>query len=148
MIGFLQRVNSSSIWINQKLVDKINQGVLVLIGIDNDDDEQDIQLLIKKILNFRIFEDKNHKMNLSVRDLNLDIMVISQFTLCADIKKGNRPSFNKAASADKAESLYNIFVKLLKEQYKNVKSGVFRTTMNIELINNGPATFLIDTKNL
>ena len=148
MVALLQRVNSSSIWVNDKIVDKINKGILVLIGINCEDDIDDMHVLIKKILNFRIFEDENKKMNLSVKNLKLDIMVISQFTLCADIKKGNRPSFNKAAPIDKAEKLYNMFVKLLKQQYENVKSGVFRTTMNLKLINNGPATFLIDTKKL
>lgn len=148
MRALLQRVNSSSIWVDANLIEKINKGVLVLIGIDKEDKMEDIHSLIKKILNFRMFEDDNNKMNLSVKNLNLEIMVVSQFTLCADIAKGNRPSFNKAASIDKAEDLYNMFVKLLKEQYENVKAGVFRTTMNLKLINNGPATFFIDTKKL
>ena len=148
MVALLQRVNSSSMWVDNKMVDKIDKGILVLIGINIEDTMDDINFLIKKILNFRIFSDDDNKMNLSIKNLNLDIMVISQFTLCADIKKGNRPSFNKAAPIDRAEKLYNMFIKLLKAKYQNVKSGVFRTTMNLELINNGPATFLIDTKNL
>ena len=141
----VQQVDYARVIINNKLYNAINQGLLIFIGIHKNDTLENIQYLIKKILKLRIFTDENNKMNLSVIDLNLSIMLISQFTLYANIKKGNRPSFINTADPNKAETLYNLFIKELNQHGVNLKTGKFGADMKIELINDGPKTFILES---
>ena len=141
----VQQVNYAKVMIDNKLYSQINQGLLVFIGIHKEDTLEKITYLIKKILKLRIFTDKNNKMNLSVLDLNLSIMLISQFTLYAKTERGNRPSFINAADPNKAEKLYNFFIKELMKCGINLKTGKFGANMQIELINNGPKTFILES---
>lgn len=144
----VQRVSKSSVLINKTEVRKISKGLLLLIGIVDDDSEEDIEWLINKILNLRIFDDENDFMNLSLNDISGEIMVISQFTLLANIKKGNRPSYIKAAKPEIAIHIYNKFLETLQKKYnKTIVSGEFGANMSIELINDGPVTILMDSKN-
>ena len=146
MIAILQRVSSAEVYINQKIYDKINDGILILLGINKDDKLNDIDYLINKIMHLRIFNDNNEKMNLSISEISGEILVVSQFTLSADIKKGRRPSFRDSASPDLAEKLYNLFIKNIKKNNLNIATGKFGSMMDIKLINNGPATFILDSK--
>lgn len=144
----IQRVSSSSVTINQKKVAEIKAGLLVLVGIVDEDTQEDIDYLIRKTANLRIFNDENHIMNLSLKDINGDVIVVSQFTLHAATKKGNRPSYIKAAKPIKAVPLYENFVSSLeKEIDKKVQTGEFGADMKVELVNDGPVTIIIDSKN-
>ncbi|MEZ7504077.1 D-aminoacyl-tRNA deacylase [Flavobacterium sp. Arc2] len=144
----LQRVSSASVAIENKVVADIQKGVLILIGIENSDSQEDIDWLVGKITKIRIFEDENQVMNLSVKDIDGDIIVVSQFTLHAATKKGNRPSYIKAAKPDISVPLYENFVKQLeKELEKKIQTGVFGADMKVSLLNDGPATIIIDSKN-
>tara|TARA_R110002096_G_scaffold59625_4_gene149410 strand:+ start:496 stop:948 length:453 start_codon:yes stop_codon:yes gene_type:complete len=144
----IQRVSSSSVTINQKKVAEIKAGLLVLVGIVDEDTQEDIDYLIRKTANLRIFNDENHIMNLSLKDINGDVIVVSQFTLQAATKKGNRPSYIKAAKPIMAIPLYENFVTSLeKEIDKKVQTGEFGADMKIELVNDGPVTIIIDSKN-
>ena len=147
MIAIVQRVTSAKVSINNKKYNKINKGLLVLLGIDKDDSEQDINYLIHKVTKLRIFNDDMNKMNLSISDINGDIMVVSQFTLLANVQKGMRPSFINAAEPHLAEKWYNLFIHKLNETNLNIKTGKFGAMMEIDLINHGPATFILDSKN-
>jgi D-tyrosyl-tRNA(Tyr) deacylase len=143
----IQRVSRASVSINDKIKSAIGQGLLILIGIEDTDNEDDIEWLCSKIAQLRIFNDENEVMNLSVLDINGNALVISQFTLHAKTKKGNRPSYIRAASPDVAIPLYNNFINTLsKKMGKEVGSGEFGAMMQIELVNNGPVTIIIDTK--
>lgn len=143
----IQRVSKADVTVNGKKIASIKTGLLVLLGIEEADNQQDIQWLSKKIANLRVFPDKNEVMNLSVKDINGEIIVVSQFTLHASTKKGNRPSYIKAAKPQIAISLYKNFVKELeKELNKIVQTGEFGADMKINLLNNGPVTIIIDTK--
>lgn len=144
----LQRVSKASVTVEDRLISHINKGILILLGITDDDSEEDIQWLVPKISNLRIFNDDNGVMNLSVRDVQGDAIVVSQFTLYAATKKGNRPSYIKAAKPDIAIPLYEAFVlDLEKELGKKVGTGVFGADMKVDLLNDGPVTILIDSKN-
>jgi D-tyrosyl-tRNA(Tyr) deacylase len=144
----LQRVSSASVAIENKVVADIQKGVLILIGIENSDSQEDIDWLVGKITKIRIFEDENQVMNLSVKDIDGDIIVVSQFTLHAATKKGNRPSYIKAAKPDISVPLYENFVKQLeKELEKKIQTGVFGADMKVSLLNDGPVTIIIDSKN-
>lgn len=144
----IQRVSSASVAINSKIVAKIKTGLLVLVGIEDADSQEDIIWLCQKIANLRIFGDDNDVMNLSVKDCNGEIIVVSQFTLQASTKKGNRPSYIKAAKPEVAIPLYEQFVlQLERELGKKVQTGVFGADMKVALINDGPVTILIDSKN-
>ncbi|AOW18535.1 D-tyrosyl-tRNA(Tyr) deacylase [Polaribacter vadi] len=144
----IQRVSSSSVTINQKKVAEIKAGLLVLVGIVDEDTQEDIDYLIRKTANLRIFNDENHIMNLSLKDINGDVIVVSQFTLQAATKKGNRPSYIKAAKPAMAIPLYENFVSSLeKEIDKEVQTGEFGADMKVELVNDGPVTIIIDSKN-
>ncbi len=145
MIALLQRVNSASVYINQQNYNDINQGLLIFLGIGHNDSIQDINYLIDKILNFRIFNDNKDKMNLSIADIQGEILLISQFTLLADTKKGRRPSFIKSANPELAENLYNLFIKELNKTNLIIKTGQFGAMMNIKLTNSGPATFILNS---
>lgn len=148
MIAVIQRTTSASVEIAKEVKSSINQGLVVLLGIEDADDENDIEWLSKKIANLRIFDDADGVMNLSCKDTNGDILVVSQFTLHASTKKGNRPSYIKASKPDIAIPRYQQFVNALGKQIgKEVKTGEFGANMNVSLINNGPVTIIIDTKN-
>lgn len=140
----VQRVDEVFIKIDGVIHSSSGKGLLLFIGIKNEDDESIIPYLIDKIINLRIFEDKDGKMNLSVKDINGEIAAVSQFTLYADTKRGRRPGFTESAMPEKALILYNIFVKSLKESGLKIAEGVFGAHMEISLINNGPATFIIE----
>jgi D-tyrosyl-tRNA(Tyr) deacylase len=144
----LQRVSSASVTIDKKIVADIQKGLLVLVGIEDADAQEDIDWLVAKIVNLRIFDDANHVMNLSVKDVNGDIIVVSQFTLHASTKKGNRPSYLKASKPEVAIPLYENFVKRLEmELGKKVQTGIFGADMKVSLLNDGPVTIQIDSKN-
>jgi D-tyrosyl-tRNA(Tyr) deacylase len=144
----IQRVSEASVSAENSITGQIKKGLLVLAGFEDSDNIEDIEWLSKKIVQLRIFSDSNDLMNLSVHDVLGDILVVSQFTLHASTKKGNRPSFIKAAKPEKAIPLYEQFKKQLEvELGKPVQSGVFGAMMNVSLINDGPVTITIDTKN-
>lgn len=143
----IQRVKSASVSIDKKMVNKIKQGFLIFVGIQDCDTESDLDYAVKKILQMRIFEDSNGKMNLSLRDVSGEILSISQFTLYADIKKGNRPSFSSAGKPDFANLMYNKFNDKL-NFFVATKVGIFGADMQIELINDGPVTIVFDTAEL
>ncbi len=144
----IQRVKSAKVEINNKLQSIISEGLLILLGIEESDGYEDIDWLANKIVNLRIFNDSEGKMNLSVIDINGELMVVSQFTLHAYTKKGNRPSFIRAALPETAIPIYEMFIKTLETiTDKKVKSGLFGANMSISLTNNGPVTIYIDTKN-
>lgn len=143
----IQRVSSASVTIDAKIVAEIRTGLLVLIGIEDADNQEDINWLCQKIANLRIFGDENDVMNLSVKDIDGEIIVVSQFTLQASTKKGNRPSYIKAAKPEVAIPLYEQFVQQLEiELGKKVQTGVFGADMKVTLLNDGPVTILIDSK--
>ena len=144
----IQRVSQASVTIDSKIVANIQKGLLVLVGIEDADKQEDINWLCQKIANLRIFGDENEVMNLSVKDINGDIIVVSQFTLQALTKKGNRPSYIKAAKPEIAIPIYQNFVlQLEKELGKKVQTGVFGADMKVALLNDGPVTIIIDSKN-
>jgi D-tyrosyl-tRNA(Tyr) deacylase len=144
----LQRVSSASVTIDTKIVADIQKGLLILVGVQDLDNQEDINWLAAKIANIRIFGDKNDVMNLSVKDIDGDIIVVSQFTLHAATKKGNRPSYIKASKPETAIPLYESFVIQLEEELgKKVQTGIFGADMKVLLLNDGPVTILIDSKN-
>ncbi|MBK7666138.1 MAG: D-tyrosyl-tRNA(Tyr) deacylase [Sphingobacteriaceae bacterium] len=143
----IQRVKSASVTIENAVFSSINSGLMVLVGIEDADDEKDSDWLVQKLINMRIFSDTEGKMNLSVKEINGEILIVSQFTLHASTQKGNRPSFIKAARPEKAIPLYENFIKKLNlELGKECKTGVFGADMKVELINDGPVTIFIDSK--
>jgi D-tyrosyl-tRNA(Tyr) deacylase len=143
-----QRVACADVKIENKLHSQISNGLLILVGIEETDEKSDADYLIQKTAGLRIFNDQHSKMNLTVNDINGEILVVSQFTLHANTKKGNRPSFIKAAKPERAIPLYNYFLAQLNGQLQTeVKSGVFGADMKVSLINDGPVTIIIDSKN-
>ena len=148
MRAVIQRVSYARLFIDDEVYSKINKGLLILIGVENNDRINDIKWLAKKICEMRIFSDSNKKLNLSVRDILGEIMVISQFTLLASTKKGNRPSYIKASKPKEAIKVYNNFIDELEKTFmKKIKTGLFGKEMKIELENDGPVTIIIDSKN-
>ncbi|MGG8497968.1 D-aminoacyl-tRNA deacylase [Tenacibaculum sp. TC6] len=148
MKAVIQRVTKASVTINNEKVANITNGLLILLGIVNDDTAEDITWLSKKIIGLRIFNDENDVMNTSIQDVNGDIIVVSQFTLHASTKKGNRPSYIKAAKPDIAVPLYEQFIQQIESDLgKKVQTGQFGADMKVELLNDGPVTIIIDTKN-
>jgi D-tyrosyl-tRNA(Tyr) deacylase len=144
----IQRVTSSSVTISEKIVAKINHGLLVLVGIEDQDSQEDIHWLCQKIINLRIFSDENGIMNFSVKECQGDIIVVSQFTLHANTKKGNRPSYIKASKPEIAIPLYENFVQQMElELGKKIQTGQFGADMKVTLENDGPVTIIIDSKN-
>lgn len=144
----LQRVSQSSVTIDHKIVAEIQKGLLVLVGIEDADNQEDIDWLVSKIVNLRIFGDENDVMNLSVKDIDGEIIVVSQFTLHASTKKGNRPSYIKASKPDIAIPIYENFIQKLRFEFgKKIQTGVFGADMKVALINDGPVTIVIDSKN-
>ncbi len=143
----IQRVKRASVTIENKTKSAIDKGILILLGIEDTDSKQDIEWLCNKIVSLRIFDDNNGIMNLSIKDINGDILVVSQFTLFASTKKGNRPSYIRASKPDIAIPLYENFCKYLEEQTsKEIKTGTFGAHMGVELVNDGPVTIIIDSK--
>jgi D-aminoacyl-tRNA deacylase len=144
----LQRVSQSSVTIENKIVAQIQQGLLVLVGIEDADTQEDIDWLVSKIVNIRIFGDANNVMNLSVKDIDGEIIVVSQFTLHAMTKKGNRPSYIKASKPEIAIPMYENFVQKLRFEFgKPIQAGVFGADMQVTLANDGPVTIVMDSKN-
>lgn len=141
----IQRVKEAQVTIDDELVGDINQGLLLLVGVGPDDEQEDLDYAVRKITNMRIFSDDMGKMNLSVQDIKGSILSVSQFTLFADTKKGNRPAFTGAAKPDKAEKMYLDFNESL-AQFVPVETGVFGADMQVSLVNDGPVTIILDTK--
>ncbi|HHY82321.1 MAG TPA: D-tyrosyl-tRNA(Tyr) deacylase [Clostridiales bacterium] len=148
MRAVVQRVKQASVSVDGSLVSKIQRGHLVFLGVESGDTRQDLEYMVDKIVNLRVFEDDQEKMNLSVKDVGGELLVVSQFTLCGDCRKGRRPSFSSAAGPEDAEFYYEEFCRLAEEQGIPVKKGVFRAHMEVSLINDGPVTMLLDSKRL
>lgn len=144
MKALIQRVKKASVTVEGEKISEIGAGLLVFLGVQKGDTEENADKLADKITRLRIFEDKNDKMNLSVLDTKGEILVVSQFTLCADCKKGTRPSFDSAASPEIAEDLYEYFVTQLKSLNISCKTGKFRAMMDVALINDGPVTLWVE----
>lgn len=145
MKAVIQRVYEASVKVDGKVVGEIGKGLMLLIGIDEQDEKTDADWLIQKILNLRIFGDENEKLNLSVKDISGEILCISQFTLITDYKKGNRPSFIKAAKPDKAIPLFDYFKEEIAKSGLKTESGIFGADMKVSLINDGPVTIVMDS---
>ena len=142
----VQRVKHASVTVDEKTVGKINQGFLVLLGIKSTDTKQDVDYLVRKLINLRIFQDENDKMNLSLQSVNGELLIISQFTLYGECKKsGNRPSFSDAAKPDIAIPLYEYFIEECKKQIPVVQTGIFGADMKVDLLNDGPVTIILDS---
>lgn len=144
----IQRVKEASVEIEGKINGKINQGFMVLVGITNDDTQEIVDKMVNKLINLRIFEDENEKLNLSLMDVRGEILSISQFTLYANCKKGRRPSFLEAAKPDISKPLYEYFNKCLENNGVHVETGIFGAMMNVSLINEGPTTIILDSKEI
>ena len=144
MKALIQRVKRASVTIDGELYSKIGHGLLVFLGVENGDEKFNAEKLAEKIVNLRIFEDENEKMNLSLKDVNGEMLVVSQFTLCGDCKKGTRPSFDKAAVPNIANDLYEYFINNVNERKIKVKTDKFRAMMDVELVNDGPVTFWLE----
>ena len=142
----VQRVKHASVTINGTINGKINNGFLVLLGIQSTDGEQDVDYLVKKVTSLRIFSYENDKMNLSLKDVNGELLIVSQFTLYANCKEGNRPSFVEAAKPDVAIPLYEYFVSECKKIIPVVETGIFGADMKVDLLNDGPVTIIMDSK--
>jgi len=143
----IQRVREAKVLINNEEEKRINKGLVVFVGIEDNDNKEDIEWLCNKLVNLRIFDDSDGIMNINVKDINGEILVISQFTLHASTKKGNRPSYIRAAKPEVAEKIYSEFINYLKNIFSKIKTGVFGAYMLVSLINDGPVTIFIDSKN-
>lgn len=140
----IQRVKKASVTINGSVYSSINSGILALLGVEKGDSTNNAEKLADKIINLRIFEDENGKMNKSLKDVNGEMLIVSQFTLCGDCKKGTRPSFDKAEKPEVANKLYEEFVTIVKRAEIPVGTGKFGASMDVELINDGPVTFMVE----
>lgn len=145
MRAIIQLVKKASVTVEGHIVGKIDRGLLVLLGVKKDDTEKDVHLMVEKIAHLRIFPDKEDKMNLSVCDIQGEILAVSQFTLFGDCRKGRRPSYSKAAPPEAANRLYQLFVEKMRK-YLPVETGTFQAMMEVELINDGPVTLMIDSE--
>lgn len=146
MRAVVQKVSSSKVTVDEEVIGQINHGLLVLLGVTHDDTSKDVDYMVDKVTNLRIFEDEDEKMNLSLKDAEGSILSISQFTLYADTRKGRRPSFVHAAKPDVANRLYESFNEALRQEGIHVETGEFGAMMDVNLTNNGPVTILIDSK--
>ena len=145
MIAVLQRVTTGKVKIGDRIVGDIDNGLVILLGVHRDDKEEDIIFLADKVIGLRIFDDNNGKMNISLQDAEGSVLVISQFTLCGDWRKGRRPSFTKAADPDKGKLLYDGFIEAVRSRGINVETGEFGAAMDVSLVNSGPVTFVLDS---
>ena len=146
MRSVVQRVNYASVKVDGEIIGKIEKGLLILLGVCDEDTEKDLIYMADKITGLRIFEDEDEKMNLSVEDIDGELLVVSQFTLFGDCRKGKRPSFSSAGKPDYANEMYEKFITILKEKNFKVECGKFGADMKVELLNDGPVTLLIDSK--
>ncbi len=149
MRALVQRVSEGHVFVKEhSYLEKIRKGMVILLGVSEDDSEKEAMFVSEKCANLRIFENENEKMNLSVKDINGEVLIISQFTLYGDTRKGNRPSFNKAAKPELAENLYKFFVSEMKKHLGNskIKEGIFGAMMEVKIINDGPVTVLVESK--
>ena len=146
MKAIIQRVSSASVSVDDTKISSINNGLLILLGVQQGDDNKDLEYLVKKTAGLRIFKDDKQHMNLSIQDVSGEALVVSQFTLCADTRKGRRPSFIHAAPPEMAEQLYQQFCEQLKVVGIPVHSGKFGAMMNVELVNDGPVTIILDSR--
>ena len=140
----IQRVKHSSVTVDNKIVGKINEGFMVLLGVGPNDTTNEADYLVQKLVKLRVFNDENGKMNLSLKNINGELLIISQFTLYADCAKGNRPSFSDSAKPDKANELYEYFIEKCKEENIKVEHGIFGADMKVELLNDGPVTIVLE----
>ena len=146
MRAVVQRVTSSKVTVNGKVVGSIKKGFTVLLGISKDDGEEDIKYIKDKIINLRVFQDENDKMNLSLRDVGGELLIISQFTLYGDCRKGRRPNFMAALGGSEAEILYNKFLEEIKKEGIKVETGIFGADMKVSIENDGPVTLILESK--
>jgi D-tyrosyl-tRNA(Tyr) deacylase len=146
MRAVVQRVKSAKVEVNEEITGEIDSGLLVFLGIGKKDKQEDADYLLDKIINLRIFEDQNQRLNLSALDLGKDLMFVSQFTLFGDCRQGRRPSFFEAAPPAEAEKLYNYFVKEAEKSELKIETGEFQAMMDVSLVNDGPVTILVDSK--
>jgi D-aminoacyl-tRNA deacylase len=147
--ALVQRVTEGHVFVKESsYLQKINKGMVILLGVSEDDAEKEVLFVSEKCANLRIFEDENQKMNLSVKDVNGEVLIISQFTLYGDSKKGNRPSYSKAAKPELADKLYKLFIDEMKRHIgdSKIKQGVFGAMMEVKIINDGPVTLLVESK--
>lgn len=144
MIALIQRVSEASVTVDRNTVADIGSGILALIGIQRDDGSEQANRLLERILNYRIFSDNNDRMNLSLRDIDGELLLVPQFTLAADTRKGNRPGFSQGASPDKAEELFESLCQHAKSIYPKTQTGIFSADMKVGLINDGPVTFWLE----
>ena len=140
----IQRVKNASVEVENKIVGKIDKGFLVLLGVGPEDTKQTADFLVQKLIKLRVFEDENQKMNLSIKDANGELLIISQFTLYADCSDGNRPYFGNAAKPDKANELYEYFIEQCKKENIKVEHGIFGADMQVQLLNDGPVTIILE----
>lgn len=148
MRAVLQRVLKAKVDINEETISKIDKGIVVLVAVNDTDNIDTFKYMFDKIINLRIFEDAEEKLNLSIKDLDLEVLIVPNFTVYADARKGRRPSFVGGAKPDDAEKIFNDFILYAKENYEKVKTGIFRADMQVELINDGPITILLDSDKL
>ena len=146
MIAVIQRCSRGKVTVSEKVVGEIDNGLVILVGVQKGDTEKDADFLVNKISGLRIFSDESDKMNLSIKDVDGSALVISQFTLCGDLKKGRRPSFVNAAPPEDGNRLYEYFMAELNQSGVQVQSGEFGARMNVELVNDGPVTFVLNSK--
>ena len=144
----IQRVQYASVTVDNNVIGKINNGFMVLIGVENADTKEIADKMVSKLVNMRIFQDENDKMNLSLSDVNGELLLISQFTLYANFKKGNRPSFTEAGKPDMANEMYEYIISKCKESVEVVEKGEFGADMKVELLNDGPVTIILDSKDI
>ncbi|MFQ3248650.1 MAG: D-tyrosyl-tRNA(Tyr) deacylase [Glaciecola sp.] len=145
MKGLIQRVTSASVSVNTEVVGEIQSGILLFLGVEKDDSDQQIEKMARKVFNYRIFADQDGRMNKSLSDIRGELLVVSQFTLVADTAKGNRPGFSKGATPEHGEFIYQSFIQHINSQYRECQSGKFGADMAVSLLNDGPVTFWIET---
>ena len=148
MRAIIQKVSKAKVEVENNLVSEIGEGFMVLLGVKETDEDSDIEYIKRKISNLRIFEDENSKMNLSLKDVGGQILLVSQFTLYGDDRKGNRPSFTESAKAEKAIKYYEILIDRLRDDGFDVKTGQFQTHMEVSLVNDGPVTIILDSERI
>ena len=148
MRAVVQRVTNADVTVDNRVVGKIDKGFLVFLGVSDDDNDDDIKYLADKIINLRVFEDSDGKMNLSLNDIKGELLIVSQFTLYGDCRKGRRPSFDKAGKPEHAKALYEKFIEYCKNEGFTVETGIFAADMSVNLVNDGPVTLLLDSTKL